>query len=327
MISRGRGACRRSRSRTSTSSGCAPGRAARSDRHARTRPAAPQHLERARQQPALVAMRDLGAPLRLERLAVGAPERCPLTLHTAGSNRNVCVMRVIMARDRRFAVRCGKRQHGGCVMLTERIWSGNSLRNFHYLVACAETGEALAVDPLEWRLCLDAARRRGWQITADPEHPRARRPHRRQRGLKAATGAQVLAHAGAAARIGGVDRGLAAGDVIRVGRTRRARVPRHARTHHDARVPAVACGASRRSTAATRSSMRAPATATTAATRTRSTTPSSRSWRGCPKRRASTRGTNISHATSSSPSTASPTTAPPRRSCRAPAATIRPQRS
>src|SRR5437762_8205272 len=50
-------------------------------------------------------------------------------------------------------------------MLTERIWSGNSLRNFHYLIACAESGEALAVDPLEWRLCLEAARKRGWEIT------------------------------------------------------------------------------------------------------------------------------------------------------------------
>src|SRR5439155_1656730 len=38
-------------------------------------------------------------------------------------------------------------------------------------------------------------------------------------GLKAATHAKVAAHAAAAARIGGVDRGLARGDVIKVGRT------------------------------------------------------------------------------------------------------------
>ena len=50
-------------------------------------------------------------------------------------------------------------------MLLERIWSGNSLRNFHYLIACPETGEALAVDPLEWRMCLAAAVRHGWEIT------------------------------------------------------------------------------------------------------------------------------------------------------------------
>ena len=50
-------------------------------------------------------------------------------------------------------------------MLIERIWSANPYRNFHYLIACPETGEALAVDPLEWRLCLDAARQKGWAIT------------------------------------------------------------------------------------------------------------------------------------------------------------------
>jgi hydroxyacylglutathione hydrolase len=50
-------------------------------------------------------------------------------------------------------------------MLVERIWSGNSLRNFHYLIVCPQTGEALAVDPLEWRMCLTAAVRHGWEIT------------------------------------------------------------------------------------------------------------------------------------------------------------------
>ena len=29
-------------------------------------------------------------------------------------------------------------------MLVERIWSGNSLRNFHYLIACPEAGEDIA---------------------------------------------------------------------------------------------------------------------------------------------------------------------------------------
>ena len=75
-------------------------------------------------------------------------------------------------------------------MLTERIWSGNSLRNFHYLIACPETGEALAVDPLEWQLCLTAAKARGWQITQilntheHEDHTGGNAP------LKAATGAR-----------------------------------------------------------------------------------------------------------------------------------------
>ena len=45
-------------------------------------------------------------------------------------------------------------------MLIERVWAANDYRNFHYLVACPDSGEALAIDPLEWSLCLEAARRR-----------------------------------------------------------------------------------------------------------------------------------------------------------------------
>ena len=104
-------------------------------------------------------------------------------------------------------------------MLTERIWSGNSLRNFHYLIACAETGEALAVDPLEWRMCLDAARARGWEITQILNTHEHGDHTGGNAGLKAATHARIAAHAGAAARIGDVDRALVRGDVIRVGRT------------------------------------------------------------------------------------------------------------
>ncbi|MGH8277055.1 MAG: MBL fold metallo-hydrolase, partial [Steroidobacteraceae bacterium] len=134
-------------------------------------------------------------------------------------------------------------------MLTERIWSGNAYRNFHYLVACAETGEALAVDPLEWRLCLTAARQRGWQITQIMNTHEHGDHTGGNAGLKAATGARVAAHAGAAARIGGVDRGLSRGDIIRVGRTVELEcldTPGHTLTHicllwHGA-PPALFCG-------------------------------------------------------------------------------------
>jgi hydroxyacylglutathione hydrolase len=103
-------------------------------------------------------------------------------------------------------------------MKVERVWSGNSLRNFHYLVACPETGEALAIDPLEWRLCLDAAKARGWTITQILNTHEHEDHIGGNAGLVGATGAKVLAHAKAASTIGGVDRGLSAGDVIKVGR-------------------------------------------------------------------------------------------------------------
>jgi hydroxyacylglutathione hydrolase len=134
-------------------------------------------------------------------------------------------------------------------MLIERIWTANAFRNFHYLIACAETGEALAVDPLDWRRCLAAAQERGWQIRQILNTHEHGDHTGGNAGLVAATGARLLAHAGAASRIGGVDRGLTAGDTIRVGRTVELRcldTPGHTLTHicvlADADEPALFSG-------------------------------------------------------------------------------------
>lgn len=104
-------------------------------------------------------------------------------------------------------------------MLVEQIWTGNSLRNFNYLVACPETGEALAVDPLDFQRCLATAKTRGWhirQVLNTHEHGDHTGGNK---GIVAATGATVIAHENAGRRIPGVDRGVGAGDVIRVGKT------------------------------------------------------------------------------------------------------------
>jgi hydroxyacylglutathione hydrolase len=134
-------------------------------------------------------------------------------------------------------------------MLIERIWAANDYRNFHYLIACPETGEALAVDPLEWQRCLDAAKARGWQITQVLNTHEHGDHTGGNAGMVAATGAKVLAHAGAAGRIGGVDRGLSRGDVIRVGRTVELEcldTPGHTMTHvcllSHTEQPALFCG-------------------------------------------------------------------------------------
>jgi len=104
-------------------------------------------------------------------------------------------------------------------MLIERIWAANSYRNFHYLIACPDSGEALAIDPLDWRRCLEAARTKGWEITQVLNTHEHSDHTGGNAGMVKATGARLLAHAGAAQRIGGVDRGLQKGDVIRVGRS------------------------------------------------------------------------------------------------------------
>ena len=104
-------------------------------------------------------------------------------------------------------------------MIVERIWTGNAYRNYNYLIACPESGEALAIDPLDHEKCLNAARVKGWQITQilnTHEH------HDHTGGnaaVVAATGAKLIAHHRAGARIPGVDRGVKAGDVIKVGKT------------------------------------------------------------------------------------------------------------
>jgi hydroxyacylglutathione hydrolase len=104
-------------------------------------------------------------------------------------------------------------------MIVERIWTGNAYRNYNYLIACSETGETLAIDPLDHVKCLAAAKAKGWQIT----HILNTHEHGDHTGgnaaVVAATGAKLIAHHGAGAKIPGVDRGVKAGDVIKVGRT------------------------------------------------------------------------------------------------------------
>ena len=103
-------------------------------------------------------------------------------------------------------------------MIVEQIWTGNTLRNFNYLVACPETGEALAIDPLDHEKTLATARHRGWQITQILNTHEHHDHIGGNAAVVAATGAKVIAHHRAAGAIPGVDRGVKAGDVIKVGR-------------------------------------------------------------------------------------------------------------
>ena len=104
-------------------------------------------------------------------------------------------------------------------MIVERIWAKNRLRNYNYVVACGETGEALAIDPLDFRQCLAVARDRGFEITQVLNTHEHGDHTGGNDGMVAATGATLIAHGGAGDRIRAVDRGVGAGDVIRVGRT------------------------------------------------------------------------------------------------------------
>ncbi|AMO22557.1 MBL fold metallo-hydrolase [Ramlibacter solisilvae] len=103
-------------------------------------------------------------------------------------------------------------------MIVERIWTGNSLRNFNYLVACPDTGEALAIDPLDHEKTLATAKVKGWQITQILNTHEHHDHIGGNAAVVAVTGAKVIAHHRAARLIPGVDRGVQAGDVIKVGK-------------------------------------------------------------------------------------------------------------
>ncbi|MEE8352100.1 MAG: hydroxyacylglutathione hydrolase [Rhodospirillales bacterium] len=104
-------------------------------------------------------------------------------------------------------------------MIVEQIWTGNAYRNFNYLIACPDTGEALAIDPLDHEKCLKLAKDKGWQITQVLNTHEHHDHTGGNRQVIAQTGAKLLAHAGAKDSIADIDRGLAAGDIIKVGKS------------------------------------------------------------------------------------------------------------
>ena len=134
-------------------------------------------------------------------------------------------------------------------MIVKQVWTGNAYRNFNYLIACPESGEALAIDPLDHAKCLGAAKDAGWDITQVLNTHEHGDHIGGNRQVIAATGAKLLAHAGAKDKIPGIDRGLAAGDVIRVGKTVELETldtPGHTMSHVCLRAhtdtPALFCG-------------------------------------------------------------------------------------
>ena len=104
-------------------------------------------------------------------------------------------------------------------VIVKQVWTGNSYRNFNYLIACAETGDALAIDPLDHEKCAQAAKSAGWKVTQilnTHEH----RDHTGGNGPMAQkTGAKIIAHKNAKAKIADMSRGLSAGDIVKVGKT------------------------------------------------------------------------------------------------------------
>mgnify|MGYP002641139901 FL=1 len=134
-------------------------------------------------------------------------------------------------------------------MIVEQIWTANAYRNFNYLIACPETGDALAIDPLDHQKCLAVAKAKGWNITQVVNTHEHGDHTGGNKQVIAATGAKLLAHANAKGTIPGIDRGLAAGDIIKVGKTVELEsldTPGHTMSHvcllSHSDIPALFCG-------------------------------------------------------------------------------------
>src|SRR5215468_457118 len=134
-------------------------------------------------------------------------------------------------------------------VIVKQIWTANAYRNFNYLIACRETGEALAIDPLDHEKCVKAAKDEGWTITQILNTHEHRDHTGGNDALVRKTGAKILAHKNAKDKIAEMDRGLSAGDVVKVGRTVELEAldtPGHTMSHvcllSHTDTPALFCG-------------------------------------------------------------------------------------
>jgi hydroxyacylglutathione hydrolase len=134
-------------------------------------------------------------------------------------------------------------------VIVEQVWTANAYRNFNYLIACPETGEAMAIDPLDHAKCLALAKAKGWEITQVLNTHEHGDHTGGNKAVIAATGAKLLAHANAKDSIPGIDQGLGAGDVIKVGSTVELEcldTPGHTMSHvcllSRSDTPALFCG-------------------------------------------------------------------------------------
>ena len=102
-------------------------------------------------------------------------------------------------------------------MKVVRLYMDNQLRNFNYVIGCEDTGQAIALDPLDGDAVLSAAEAEGWQIKLiinTHEH------HDHIEGnpvVQSATGAPIWASEHAIGKIPNVARGLVANEVIELG--------------------------------------------------------------------------------------------------------------
>ena len=104
-------------------------------------------------------------------------------------------------------------------MIIEKIWTANAYRNFNYLIACPETGEALAIDPNDHKQCLEIAKKNQWNITKIFNTHEHWDHIEGNDAVASQTSAKIIAHRNAKDKIPNIDIGVDHGDIIKVGKT------------------------------------------------------------------------------------------------------------
>ena len=95
-----------------------------------------------------------------------------------------------------------------------RQFMNNRLRNFNYLIACEETGQAIALDPFNGEAMLALAQQEDLTIKLIINTHEHNDHIEGNPVVQAATGADIWAHKNALGKIPNQSRGLVAGGVI-----------------------------------------------------------------------------------------------------------------
>ena len=104
-------------------------------------------------------------------------------------------------------------------MIIKQIYTYNNYRNFNYLIACPQTREAVAIDPLAYKLCIEEAKKNNFKIVAVINTHEHLDHIAGNDKIVALTGAKLYVPENAKNVIANVDIGLKEGDKINIGKS------------------------------------------------------------------------------------------------------------
>ena len=119
-------------------------------------------------------------------------------------------------------------------MIIKQIFTYNNYRNFNYLLACSSTKDAMLIDPLAAKKCMDVAKNEGFNIVGIINTHEHMDHIGGNDAIIKNTGAKLYAPKNARNSIPNIDYGLGAGDILRFGKSVEIEVldtPGHTMSH------------------------------------------------------------------------------------------------